>query len=69
MATASTERYSSSISSYFEGEPQRPNVITEIPGPKVIAAREAMSKIQDVNLTNLVDADSVDSSSEYHGVH
>ena len=51
LATASTREVPPSVhsvSSYFEGEPGRPNVITDIPGPKVLAAKAEMGKIQDV---------------------
>jgi len=34
--------------SFLDDEPKGPNVITQLPGPKVKAAREAMGKIQDV---------------------
>jgi hypothetical protein len=33
---------------FLDKEPKGPNVITEIPGPKARAAKEAMGKIQDV---------------------
>ena len=33
----------------LDNEPKKPNVLTEIPGPKVRAAKEAMGKIQDVD--------------------
>jgi hypothetical protein len=32
----------------LDNEPKKPNIVTEIPGPKVRAAKEAMGKIQDV---------------------
>ena len=34
--------------SLLNNEPKKPSVLTEIPGPKVKAAKEAMGKIQDV---------------------
>lgn len=39
---------SAAMASLLDGEPKKPNVMTEIPGPKVLAAKEAMGKIQDV---------------------
>ena len=39
---------SSAMASLLEGEPKEPHVRTELPGPKVRAAKEAMGKIQDV---------------------
>jgi hypothetical protein len=37
-----------SINSFLDGEPSKPNVTTNIPGPKALAAKEAMGKLQDV---------------------
>lgn len=54
FAVASSETFKDSSSSIppkstvLDGEPKKPSIITEIPGPKVKAAREAMGKIQDV---------------------
>jgi hypothetical protein len=54
LAVASSETFknpSSSIppqSNFLDAEPKKPSIITEIPGPKVKAAKEAMGKIQDV---------------------
>ena len=39
---------SAAMASLLDGEPKKPSILTEIPGPKVRAAREAMRKIQDV---------------------
>ena len=36
--------------SFLENEPQKPSIVTEIPGPKSRAAKEALGKIQDVSL-------------------
>lgn len=36
------------MASFLEGEPRGPNLVTDIPGPQVRAAKEAMGKIQDV---------------------
>jgi hypothetical protein len=36
--------------SFLENEPQKPSFVTEIPGPKSRAAKEALGKIQDVSL-------------------
>ena len=38
---------SAAMASLLAGEPKKPNIVTEIPGPKVRAAKEAMGKIQD----------------------
>jgi hypothetical protein len=58
LAVASTETFSDASSSVpptsaamarlLDGEPKKPSVMTDIPGPKVRAAKEAMGKIQDV---------------------
>lgn len=59
LAVASTETFtadasssqpprSASIASLLDGEPKKPRILTEIPGPKVRAAKEVMGKIQDV---------------------
>ena len=58
LAVASTETFgkghsplppkSASLGSFLDGEPSKPNVTTNIPGPKTIAAKEAMGKLQDV---------------------
>ena len=58
LAIASTETFSkghsplppksASLGSFLDGEPTKPNVTTTIPGPKSIAAKEAMGKLQDV---------------------
>ena len=60
LAVAATEAFahtpaapvpglSGAMASLLEGEPKTPSVLTELPGPKVRAAKEAMGKIQDVN--------------------
>ena len=56
LAVAAAQSIKSSISpklgataTFLDEEPQGPNVITEIPGPKVKAAKDAMGKIQDVH--------------------
>jgi len=46
-ATAIPPR-SDAMARILEAEPKKPQVMTEIPGPKVRAAKEAMGKIQDV---------------------
>jgi hypothetical protein len=58
LAVASTETFadpsasrpskSAAWATLLDNEPKKPNVLTEIPGPKVRAAKEAMGKIQDV---------------------
>ena len=58
LATASAETFSKahtalppsamSINSFLDGEPSKPTVTTNIPGPKALAAKEAMGKLQDV---------------------
>jgi hypothetical protein len=59
FAVASTETFtakssssqppkSAALASLLDGEPKKPSILTEIPGPKVRAAKEAMAKIQDV---------------------
>jgi hypothetical protein len=58
LAVASTETVrdpssawpptSAAMTSFLEGEPKGPNLVTAIPGPQVRAAKEAMGKIQDV---------------------
>jgi hypothetical protein len=59
LAVASTETFaadrsssqptiSAAMTSLLDGEPKKPRILTEIPGPKVRAAKEAMAKIQDV---------------------
>lgn len=40
---------SGAMASLLEAEPKGPHVLTELPGPKVRAAKEAMGKIQDVS--------------------
>jgi hypothetical protein len=52
--------------SFLDDEPKGPKVITEIPGPKVKAAKAAMGKIQDVCLS--ITSTHIDSCREYHGV-
>lgn len=42
---------SSATASFLENEPKKPSIVTEIPGPKSRAAKEAMGKIQDVCLS------------------
>jgi hypothetical protein len=60
LAVAATETFkdpsaslppkqSSAAFSFLENEPARPNIVTEIPGPKVQAAKKAMGKLQDVS--------------------
>jgi len=48
-ATARVPGLSGPMASLLEGEPKEPHVRTELPGPKVRAAKEAMGKIQDVS--------------------
>jgi hypothetical protein len=38
----------------YDHEPKKPNVITDLPGPKVRATKEAMGKIQDVRRNYVV---------------
>jgi hypothetical protein len=57
LAVASTESFrdpslspkATAIATFLEDEPTKPNILTDIPGPKVRAAKEAMGKIQDVH--------------------
>jgi hypothetical protein len=39
---------SAAMASLLDGEPKKPRILSEIPGPKVRAAKESMAKIQDV---------------------
>ena len=39
---------SATLASLLDAEPKKPRILTEIPGPKVRAAKDAMAKIQDV---------------------
>ena len=58
LAVASTETFSKgqsglppkavSFASFLDGEPSKPSVTTNIPGPKTLAAKESMGKLQDV---------------------
>jgi hypothetical protein len=45
---------SGAMATLLEGEPKIPNVVTDLPGPKVRAAKEAMGKIQDVSLCHFI---------------
>jgi hypothetical protein len=49
-ASASLPPKSSTTYTFLENEPKKPNIITEIPGPKSRAAKDAMGKVQDVLL-------------------
>jgi len=58
LAVASSESYSkpspisgshSTIAEFLQNEPKKPNLVTDFPGPKLLAAKEAMSKLQDVS--------------------
>ena len=57
LALASTETFTGPpvipstgpLARLYDHEPKKPNVVTELPGPKVRAAKEAMGKIQDVH--------------------
>jgi len=51
----------------LSNEPQKPNVLTDLPGPKVKAAKEAMGKIQDVCST-AIDMLIVGASRKHDGV-
>jgi len=46
--TAALSSKSAAWASLLDNEPKKPSVLTDIPGPKVKAAKEAMGKIQDV---------------------
>ena len=48
-AAATAPGLSGAMASLLEGEPKEPHVRTELPGPKVRAAKEAMGKIQDAS--------------------
>lgn len=58
LAVASTETFSdppsslhpksAAMASLLDREPKKPSIVTDIPGPNVLAAKEAMGKIQDV---------------------
>ena len=62
LAVASTEAFGSPTSSsmpamatFLDDEPKKPRILTDIPGPKARAAKEAMGKIQDViNILQLI---------------
>jgi hypothetical protein len=47
-ASSSVPPNSAAMARLLDGEPTKPIVMTDIPGPKVRAAKEAMRKIQDV---------------------
>jgi hypothetical protein len=76
LAVASAETFSdpsalppksTAWATLLDNEPKKPSILTDIPGPKVRAAKEAMGKIQDVGSASnemLI----VDSSSKHHGV-
>lgn len=77
LAVASTETFNKgqtrlppkavSVGSFLDGEPSKPSVTTNIPGPKALAAKESMGKLQDV-LPGFNVKLTVDSGSEHHGV-
>lgn len=77
LAVASTETFSdpstplpsksAAWASLLSNEPQKPNVLTDLPGPKVKAAKEAMGKIQDVCST-AIDMLIVGASRKHDGV-
>jgi hypothetical protein len=50
-AAASFPGMSGPMASLLESEPKGPHVLTDLPGPKVRAAKDAMGKIQDVRWT------------------
>ena len=47
---------SDALAALLDGEPKKPSIITEIPGPKAWAAKEAMGKIQDVSPCQIHDS-------------
>jgi hypothetical protein len=46
-------RKSAAMARLLDKEPKKYDILTDIPGPKVRAAKEAMGKIQDVSVLGI----------------